>query len=122
MSKIMGRAQIKVNGQMLDTVGGSTLDIGGVDRETVNGDNKVLGFQEKPKPSKLECEIVVKAGTSAAEVGRWDNITTTTESDTGQTWVQSGAWVTTTPTVTTADGKMKITIEGPPAEEMQANG
>ena len=62
--------------------------------------------------------LAVKAGTSLAEIGRWSDITATFEADTGQTWVISNGWVTEPPTVTDNDGKAKIVIEGPPAEEM----
>lgn len=118
-NRVMGRAQIKANGQMLDSHPGATLDIGGVSRESVVGANAVHGFKEAVKQSKLELEISVKPGTSAAEVGRWSDITATFEADTGQTWVISNGWVTEPPTMTDNDGKMKIVIEGPPAEEMQ---
>lgn len=116
--KVMGRALIKVQGRVLDTLAGASLDIGGVTRETVTGDNRVIGYTSKPRPSKLECEIAVTAGASAAEVGRWEDVTVTFQADTGQTWVIGGGWVTEPPMLTAADGKMKITIEGPPAEEM----
>lgn len=119
-NRVMGRAQVKANGSMLDTMPGASLDIGGVSRKTVTGGSKVLGFQEEPKPSKLEVEIAVKAGTSLAEIARWDDITATFEADTGQTYVISNAWVTEPPTVVDNDGKAKIVIEGPPAEEMMA--
>lgn len=119
-NRVMGKAQVKVDGQMLDTMPGAALDIGGVTRKTVTGANKVLGFQEEPKPSKLEVEIAVKAGTSLAAIGRWDNVTSTFEADTGQTYVISGGWVVDPPSTTDNDGKAKIVIEGPPAEEMMA--
>lgn len=117
-NRVQGRFQIKANGKLLDTHPGATLDIGGVSRETVTGANAVHGFKEAVKPSKVECEVSVKGSTSLAEIGRWDDITVTVESDTGQTWVVSHGWVTEPPTTTDNDGKAKITIEGPPAEEM----
>jgi hypothetical protein len=116
--RVMGKALIKAAGRTLDTLPGSSLDVGGVTRETVNGDNRVIGYTSKPRPSKLECEIAVVPGLSAAEIGRWEDVTVTFQADTGQTWVIPGGWVTEPPMLTAADGKMKITIEGPPAEEM----
>lgn len=117
-NRVMGRAQIKANGQMLDSHPGAALDLGGVMRESVIGANGVHGFKESIKQSKLEVEISVKPGTSLAEIQRWDDITTTFEADTGQTYVQSNAWVTDTLSLTDNDGKAKVVIEGPPAEEM----
>lgn len=117
-NRVMGRAQIKVNGKLLDTHPGASLDIGGEARETVAGANAIHGFKSSIMPSKLECEISVKAETSLAEIGRWDDVTVTFEADTGQTWVIAHGWNTTPPTTTDNDGKAKVTIEGPPAEEM----
>jgi hypothetical protein len=114
----MGRAQIKANGRLFESHPGATLDIGGVSRESVVGANSVHGYKEAVKQSKVELEISVKAGTSLAEIGRWSDITVTFEVDTGQTWVISNGWVIDPPTVTDSDGKAKIVIEGPPAEEM----
>ena len=117
-NRVMGKALIKVNSKLLATHPGASLDIGGVSRETVKGANSIHGFKEAVEPSKLECEISVKADTSLAEIGRIADATVTFEADTGQTWVISGGWVTTPPTTTDNEGKCKITIEGPPAEEM----
>lgn len=117
-NRVMGRAQIKANGKIFDSHPGATLDPGGVSRESVVGANAVHGFKETVKQSKVELEISVKAGTSLAEINRMDDITLTFEVDTGQTWVISNGWVTEPATLTDNDGKAKIVIEGPPAEEM----
>jgi hypothetical protein len=119
-NRVMGRAQIKADGKIFDSHRGATLDIGGVSRESVVGANKVHGFKEAVKQAKIELEISIKAGTSLAEIGRWDDVTVTFEADTGQTWVLSNGWVTEPPTLTDSDGKAKIVIEGPPAEEMMS--
>jgi hypothetical protein len=117
-NRVMGKAQIKANGRIFDTHPGATLDIGGISRESVVGANSVHGFKEAVKQSKVEFEISVKGDTSLAEIGRWDDITVTFEVDTGQTWVISNGWVLDPPTLTDNDGKAKVVIEGPPAEEM----
>lgn len=119
-NKIMGKAQIKANGALQETLPGATLDIGGPSRTTVAGANAILGFTEAVAPSKIEFEIAVKGHTSLAAIRRWDDVTVTFEADTGQTWVVSHGWVTNPPTTTDNDGKAKVTIEGPPAEEMSS--
>lgn len=118
MSRVMGKAQIKVNSQLLESHPGASLDIGGPVRTTVVGANSIHGFTEALQPSKLECEISVKSGTSLAAIRGWDDVTVTFEADTGQTYVISNGWSTNPPTVTDNDGKAKLVIEGPPAEEM----
>lgn len=118
MSRVMGKAQIKGNGKLLETLPGASLELGGEARETVKGANAILGYKGAIEPSKLECEIAIKTGTSLAEIRNWTDVTVTFEADTGQTWVVRNGWSTTPPSVTDNDGKAKITIEGPPAEEM----
>ena len=117
-NRVMGKAQIKANGKLLETLPGASLDIGGEARETVAGANTIHGYKSSIVQSKLECEISVKEGTSLDEIRRWSDVTFTFEADTGQTWVVANGWNTTPPTATDNDGKAKITIEGPPAEEM----
>ncbi len=116
--KVMGKALIKANGQTLDTMPGATLDPGGLTRETVTGDNRVLGHKSTPRPSKIEFEIAIGPRTSLAEINRWEDVVVTVEADTGQTWVVPSAWTTEPATVTTSDGKAKVVMEGLPAEEM----
>jgi len=116
--KLLGRAVIKWNGRVLNTKKGSTIDLGGVSRESKTGALGVAGFSEGDNPAKVECEVYLGVGTSAAEVGRIDDATVTFEADTGQTYVISPAWVTETITISESDGTFKVTFEGRPAEEM----
>lgn len=118
--KVMGKALIKANGRVLDTLPGASLDIGGVTRETVTGDNRVIGQKSTPRPSKIEFEIAVTRQTRLADIARWEDVVVTVEADTGQTWVVPSAWTTEPPTTTTSDGKAKVVMEGLPAEEMTA--
>lgn len=121
MSQLLGKAFIKVDGQLLETESGASLDLGGVTRNTIMGGNKVLGYAEQPKQSVLTCEIAVSRNTSLAEVRDWSDVTTTFEADTGQTWVQRNAWCVNPPVVTAGEGgKVPLTFEGAPAEEMGA--
>ena len=119
-NKVMGRAQIKVNGTMLESMPGAVLDPGGVARTTVVAANSIAGFTEQLRQSKLEIEIAYKAKTSLKEIGGWDDVTVTFEADTGQTYVISHGWNTEPSAITDNEGKAKIVIEGPPAEEMMS--
>jgi len=119
MAKKLGKAIIKVDGKVLESLPGAKLDIGGDERTTVVGASSVQGFYETPKPSKLECEISVGSATRLADMRSWDNVTIGFETDTGQLYVIQGAWLTNTPEMTASEGgKVPLTFEGPPAEEM----
>lgn len=121
MSKrLLGKALIKANGGVLATLPGAKLDPGGKVRTTVVGANGVLGFTESYRQSKLECEIGFGVGTSLKEIIDWDDITSSFECDTGQTYVISHGWCTEPPVITDNEGKAPVVIEGPPAEEMMS--
>jgi hypothetical protein len=98
---------------------GAKLDIGGNERTTVVGATSVQGFFETPKASKLECEVTVGADTRLAAMRNWESVTISFECDTGQQYVIQGAWLTNTPEMTASEGgRVPLTFEGPPAEEM----
>lgn len=121
MGKKLGKAWIKVDGKMLESLPGAKIDIGGVERTTVVGATKVEGFFETPKQSKVECEITVGANTSLAEYGAMESVTINFECDTGQQYVVQGAWLTNTAEMTASEGgKVPLTFEGPPADELSA--
>jgi hypothetical protein len=114
-----GMAYISVDGSQLATMPGAKLDIGGVERTTVTGDNQVLGFTRAPKPAVLECEISIGVGTSLTKLAQITGATVTFECDTGQTYVMREAFVTKTLALTAGDsGKVALEMAGMPAEEM----
>lgn len=118
--KRLGKAIIKVDGKVLETLPGAKLDPGGMERTTVVGANEVHGFSETPKQSKCECEISVGKATSLDELRKIEAATINFECDTGQIYVIRGAWLTNTPEMTASEGgKVPLTFEGPPAEEMK---
>lgn len=118
MTKLAGKATIRVNGQTFKQEKGATLDIGGPKRTTKMGSAGVAGYAEEQTPSKLEVSPFIFEGFSVAQIRTWDNVTVSFELDTGQTYVINGGWATETPVIEESDGKTKITIEGPPAEEV----
>lgn len=121
MAQRHSMAYIKVDGAMLPTMPGAKLDLGGVVRASVIGDNAILGFSETKKPSMLECEISLGAGMSLAALQGITDATITYEADTGQTYVVRSAFVTETLNVTAGEGgKVALKFEGQPAEEMGA--
>lgn len=116
--KKIGKAYIKVDGKLLDSLPGAKIDIGGVTRKTVTGSHNV-GFSEENKPSKIECEIMFDASTSLRQIADISDATVTFECDTGQIYVVRNAWVSETLTLNeTEGGKVAVVIEGPAAEEV----
>lgn len=116
MAKILGQVTIRKSGVPWKTFGGASLDPGGIKRETKTGDGWVAPV-ESTVQSKIECEVQITQGVSLADFVFGDETVTFT-GDTGQTWIVNHAWTTDTPQLTGGEGKAKIVIEGPPAEEM----
>lgn len=117
-NRVVGQAKVKIDGDILDTDGTSTLDIGGPKRTAVNGDYQAGSFSETTAESKMECTILLKAGLNLTQLGRVDNATLTMETDVGQTFIVRNAYVVDPPTFATNDGKAKVTFQGPPAEQV----
>ena len=118
-NKVAGQSKIKVDGDLLDTDGTSTLELGGTKRDPVAGDYQAGSFRESTEPSKAECTILVKAGTRLVDLQRIDNATFTLDTDTGQTFIIRNAYVAEVISFNASEGKAKLTFMGPPAEEMR---
>lgn len=114
-NKVMGQARIRVNGQEMITAPKATLELGGITRDSVEADGRAGFFSEKSSPSKMECEVIVTPGLSISALN-FDDATVTFEADTGQVFVIGHGYSSETPSVN--DGKCKLTIMGPPAEEL----
>lgn len=121
MSQTHSIAYIKVDGDLLRTLPGAKIKLGGKKREPVVGDSSVHGFAEKLEPSMLECEISLVPGYSLARLAAISNATVTYEADTGQTYVIRDAFVTETLELNGGEGgKVALKFAGQPAEEMVA--
>lgn len=118
--KRLGKAYIKIDGDLLETNSGAKIDLGGTVRTSVVGNNSVHGFSESIKESSLECEISVGPETSLDALRNIEDATITFEADTGQTWIIRNAWLTEPPAVGDGEGgKVALKFAGPPAEEMK---
>ena len=119
MSQRLGKAFIKWDGKLLESMPDAKLSLGGVERMPVIGANAVHGFSEKIKESTLECTISVSAETRLAELAAIQDATVTFEADTGQTYIMRNAFLTEPPTVTAGEGgKVELKFAAPRAEEM----
>lgn len=119
-NRVFGQAYIKIDGETLETDGQATLDIGGAVREAVNGDYAAGAFKESTVESKLECAVLMKAGVSLARLRATDDATVTFQCDTGQRYVINNGWTAEAISLSQGDGKVKLVLCGPPAQEVLA--
>ncbi|MBI0530094.1 phage tail tube protein [Sphingomonas sp. TX0522] len=118
-NRVAGQAKVKIDGDLLDTDGTSTLDLGGKQREAVKGDYQAGSFRETTEPSQIELTLLVKAGTSLKALQDIDNATVTLEDDVGHTYIVRNAYTMKVDSYNVSEGKAKLTMGGPPAEELR---
>ena len=117
-TKRIGKVIIQIGGSRVEALPGASCDIGGDNRATVKGSNEILGYSAEPQQSKLECTVSIGEGTSARDFDQAE-ISYTFQSDTGQIWACSKAWLTAPPSITGGNtGGLKLTYEGLPCEEV----
>lgn len=118
-NQVIGQARIRANGKLLETDGKSTLELGGPKRDSVVGDFQAGAFRESTEPSKVECSILVKKGTSLDELRNLTDAVVTFETDTGHLYTISDAYTAEPLSISTDEGKAKIVLMGSPAEELR---
>lgn len=118
-NQVIGRAKVKIDGQLIDTgKGNTTLEPGGTMREGVEGDYVAGAFREGTKPSKLSFAALTTPGFSATAIGAIADSTVSVEFDNGKTFIIRHAYSEGPPPIKT-DGTADCVIMGPPAEEIR---
>jgi hypothetical protein len=113
----LGVAKIKIDGELLESLPGAKIDLGGKERTAVTGSFSLHGFAEKIKPAQVECEISLGPKTDLKKLSDIVGATIQFECDTGQTYVVNNAFNTVTAVVTEGEGgKIPLVFQGDPAE------
>ena len=121
MAKLLGSADIVVDGDVLQTLPGATLDIGGAVRTARNGTRSVHGFSETIKEATVECEITLPEGYSVKRLHDVTGATISFQCDSGQSYVIREAWCSEPPKINDGDdAKVTAMFAGPPAEEVSS--
>ena len=116
MSKLAGIARIKVNGELLQSLPGASLDLGGFERELKSG-HAVYGHTEKVMPAMVTCTIVWANATPIEDLRNAVDSTITFEADNGITYKISNAVCTKTVKVKDGDGEVELEFGGDPAKK-----
>ena len=119
MSKVTGRVTLKVNGDILLNKSGWTFNPGGVNRNSVNGDTGVHGFAEETRQSRAAGNITHTEALDLVSASKnWVDVTLLFETDTNQSYVVRGAWLTEPLELTAGEGETSVAFEGPAAEKL----
>lgn len=115
-NQVIGRAKIRIDGQLIATGKNTTLEPGGTMREPVEGDYVAGSFKESAKEAKLSFAALTNAGFSAAGIGAMKDVTISIEFDAGKSYTMRHAWSEGTPPLKT-DGTADCVFYGPAADE-----
>jgi len=116
-NRVVGQAKVTIDGITYATSGESTLEIGGPVREAVAGDYDAGSFRETTATAKLETTLLYKGGLSLSALRAADNVTAVLELDNGSSWIIRNGYSADMISFG-QDGKAKVVIQGPPAEEV----
>lgn len=111
--QILGRARIYLGGRYVESKKGASLDPGGVKREAATFGVQVH-YAEETVPATIECAVPHTPQTDLVELGGWKGEASFV-TDTGQSYVIRGAFVTEPPKLTEGDTQIALKISGNPA-------
>lgn len=117
MSQISGVARIKVDSELLESLPGATLRLGGVNRKPKTG-HRVYGFSEEVVQSEVEVTIVRKNGTPIEKLRKATASLITFEEDIGKVYMIANAVLENPPELTDGEGEVKLKFFGDPAKEI----
>lgn len=119
-NKILGQAEIRINGQYYDTKEGATLTVGGK-KNTAQQVGLGTYYTQTSAPAKLECEVPHSEGMSLRALQEATEALVTFTADTGQTYILRNAFQTGDVSVKDgADGGLvALVFESAAAEEMK---
>ena len=116
MPKITGIARITANGELLESMPGAELDLGGSERELKSG-FRVYGHTEKIAPAVLTVTIVWKNGTPIEDMRDFVDGVIIFESDIGESYSVENAVITKTVKVKDETGEVTLEFGGDPAKK-----
>lgn len=118
MAKVFGRATIEINGQLLDSNKGASLDVGGVKRTSKMTAKGRAGAQEEQMPARIECSFPLIPGIRLKDLQALTDVTTKFRADTGQLYsIAHSDWIDP-PKTDDQSGDVTCVIEGDAAEEI----
>lgn len=109
MAQLTGIVFIKVNSELLQSLPGATLDVGGYNRSAVEG-YTLYGYTEQFKSAMVTCTVAHGANTDLTEMSGWKDVTITFECDSGPQYTIANAFVTK-PAVLTAGADSNVALE-----------
>jgi hypothetical protein len=110
--KATGRVKVKIDGELLRSKPGASIQIGGVKRTPVPLD---VGFdhKEEPVPAEVKCTLSHVGATDLRAIRAFENGTVTYETDNGPVYTVPNAYCADMGEL--KDGEVEVTFGGDPA-------
>ena len=116
MPQITGKAKIRVDGNVLRTENGASLNPGGVNRNPEAHGGSTY-YSEEDVPPMLECSVLMTSDIDIIYLSDITGATVMFEADTGQNYVLRDAF-TTEPVPHDAAGKAPLKMSGTAVEKI----
>jgi len=99
--KLFGKATVRFDGEELIKKQDGSIDLGGVNRHPVKG-NDVYGFTEEAQEASVELNAFIASNTNLEKIRNADDVTVLFTLDSGQQYVLAHAWLESPPKVSEA--------------------
>lgn len=114
---LAGIASLTIDGVNYLVAGDLKYQVSGRKRETLEGQDSIHGFSEKPRAGKISLSLRDRGDLSVAAVQAMTNVTIVAELANGKTIVGSNMWSVEDQEVDTTDGKFDAVFEGKSVQE-----
>jgi hypothetical protein len=114
MAQITGIVRIKLNGKLIRSKQGASLQVGGRNRTAVVG-HSLYGYSEEVAPSVCSFTIAHTVDVDIGELQDLVDAVLLFETDTGSTLQCNGMFVSTPPELTGGEGDLTVEMQGQPA-------
>lgn len=110
--KVTGRIKVKVDGELLRSKPGATLQIGGVKRKPVPNDQGTVDYMEETAPAQVKATLIHVAGTDLRAINDFVDGTVIFETDTGHVFTIPDAFCEELGEL--KEGEVEVTFGGSP--------
>jgi hypothetical protein len=107
MAKVTGRVTFEVDGEVLESEAGATINVGGVNREPVISETGKVFPMETSVPATAECSILHMTDTDLVALAALVDVTLNFKCDSGQVYTIKGAFLTEPPALSGGKASLK---------------
>ena len=112
-----GVQELVIGGERYETTGNGSYNVGGEERETIQGDNGPVGYKSMARTPFIEVDIYVSGDTDVAAILGARDVTAMLTLKNGKPVVIRDAYYVGDGTVNASEGTMTVRFEGASGEE-----